>query len=178
MRHHHTTDRAGATFGPSPSVLSTGTTVEQEFTPVEDLILDTLAARFRLGEMAWTFDARLTPTLEALAARGLVDVVGVPVGSAVRARLTVAGRAATMDETYVCANDRPDIDNPAEADDLDDLTIVRCAGGVAWQKLVTIEGSRWFSTISGAGQGFGPFSSDELIARRGRITVMSDPPQG
>ncbi len=159
--------------GPDASVQRSGTTTEAEFTPVEELVLDTLAARLRLGEAVWTFDVRLEATLESLAARRLIDVVGVPVGPTVRARLTTAGMAVTMDETYASPIERPDVDSSVEAEDLADLTIVRCAGGVAWQKLMTIDGPRWFSTIPDSSHG--PFTSAELVARRGPVTVVSVP---
>lgn len=144
-----------------------------ELTPVEELVLDTLAARFRLGEARWTFDARLAPSLDSLVARGFIDVVGEPVGGTVLAGLTAAGRAVAMDETYMCATDSPCLDTAAEVDALADMAIVRGRDGVAWQKLLTVEGGRWFSSI--ADHANGPLTSGELVAFRGPVTVVSVP---
>jgi len=42
------------------------------FTPTEELILEVLQARIRLGEDIWTFDSRLGPSVAKLEAKGLV----------------------------------------------------------------------------------------------------------
>jgi hypothetical protein len=55
--------------------------------PTEDLILEVLAARHRLGEPWWTFEPTHRRALERLRLRGLVDVV-----NDTRANLTDTGR--------------------------------------------------------------------------------------
>jgi hypothetical protein len=42
------------------------------FTPTEELILETLAARYRLGELVWTFSSRHNAALDKLAAKKLI----------------------------------------------------------------------------------------------------------
>lgn len=174
MRDNDTIHRTRPAFGPAVSAEPIGGIVAQELSPVEELVLDTLTARLRLGEAAWTFDVRLAPVLADLASRGLVDVQDV-LGPTVLAGLTAAGRAVAMDETYAVPRARDAIGEAGELDALDDLTVVRCADGVAWQKHLTIEGSRWFSTIPGPDSSFGPCSSRELLARRGEVEVVSLP---
>lgn len=174
MRDNDTIHRTRPALVPALSEGTAGGVVEQELSPVEELVLDTLAARLRLGEAAWTVDVRLAPVLADLASRGLVDVQDV-LGPTVLASLTAAGRATAMDETYAVPQVRGAIGDAGELDALGDLTVVRCADGVAWQKHLTIEGSRWFSTIPGADRSFGPFTSRELLERRGEVEVVSLP---
>lgn len=59
--------------------------------PTRELILDTLAARWRLGENLWTFDSRLKPQLDWLAEQGLVWTMHGIVEKTLRAGLTDAG---------------------------------------------------------------------------------------
>lgn len=62
-----------------------------KLTPTQDLLLEVLVARYRLGEHYWTFDSRHKKMLEALASLGLVTVMHGIVEHTVRASLTVAG---------------------------------------------------------------------------------------
>jgi hypothetical protein len=64
--------------------------------PTQLLILETLAARTRLGHHRWPFDARLRQQLVALHGLGLVQI-----WNDVEAELTDAGRAAVMVGDYV-----------------------------------------------------------------------------
>ena len=71
--------------------------------PVQYLIMETLAARYRLGEADWTFPTHaVTRTrLNALSAKGLIGwKYGVDPHS-VLAWLTDTGRAAVLRPTYV-----------------------------------------------------------------------------
>lgn len=80
------------------------TTVEQEeiiLTPSEDLALEVLAARYRLGENLWTFEARHKKTLDKLAARGYVSVIHGIVEKTVRASLTEQGKRASISDSYL-----------------------------------------------------------------------------
>jgi hypothetical protein len=64
------------------------------------MVLDVLAARWRLGEHAWTFPAKLRPALRALEDRHLVWwKVGVEEGTCL-AVLTEKGRALVLLESY------------------------------------------------------------------------------
>ena len=70
-------------------------------TPTEDLCLEVLAARHRLGEIWWTFDTRHHAALKRLESRGLVSVMHGIIEKTIRARLTDAGRDETLSTSYV-----------------------------------------------------------------------------
>lgn len=74
--------------------------------PTQYLIMEVLAARWRLGERMWTFPDRLRPALNALQKRGLLWWRSAPTQHDVQAYLTDAGRAAAMSDTYVIPADR------------------------------------------------------------------------
>lgn len=69
-------------------------------TPTEDLILEVLAARYRLGENVWTFDKRHKSSLDKLQSRGLVTVMHGIVENTCRASLTEEGKAEHLSPTY------------------------------------------------------------------------------
>ncbi|MFI7073469.1 hypothetical protein [Micromonospora sediminicola] len=78
----------------------------EDLPPTQYLILEVLAARYRLGEVLWTFPARLRPNMDQLADRGLIGwKSGVEYGT-VRAWLTDAGKAASLSPTYVPPNEQ------------------------------------------------------------------------
>ena len=60
-----------------------------KLTPTQDLIMDQMAARTRLGEPFWPFDRRLGKALAGLSEQGLVTVSTA--GPNLRVRLTKAG---------------------------------------------------------------------------------------
>lgn len=69
--------------------------------PAELLILEVLAARYRLGEKVWTFDTIYEETIYSLAEKGLV---GEEHGITPRARLvwlTDEGKKMVLNPTYV-----------------------------------------------------------------------------
>jgi hypothetical protein len=70
-------------------------------TPSEELALDLLAARFRLGETVWTFRARQAPVLRRLEARGLIFTMHGITDGTLRASLTDAGKAHELSEAYI-----------------------------------------------------------------------------
>lgn len=73
-----------------------------KLTPTQDLLLEVLVARYRLGEHFWTFDSRHKKMLEALASLGFVTVMHGLVENTVRASLTVAGiKAFASNSKYV-----------------------------------------------------------------------------
>ncbi|GGM52651.1 hypothetical protein ACFFX1_55430 [Dactylosporangium sucinum] len=68
--------------------------------PTQYLILEILAARYRLGEHTWSFPSRLGAAGEALAALGLIVWTSHPAPDARRAWLTDAGKAAMLTGDY------------------------------------------------------------------------------
>jgi len=71
-----------------------------EFTPTEDLVLEVLIARSRLGESLWTFSSSATKPLRSLEAKGLVQVMHGVVERSVRASLTAEGKKRFMALPY------------------------------------------------------------------------------
>ena len=71
-----------------------------ELPPTQYLVLEVLAARYRLGEKTWSFPTSLERALMALQSAGLVDTFGSTRPKTLRARLTDKGIAASMDMTY------------------------------------------------------------------------------
>jgi hypothetical protein len=69
--------------------------------PTQYMVLDVLAARYRLGEKIWTFPSRLSPAITALEQAGLVFGMHGIVGGTIRAGLTGAGRDAVLYPDYV-----------------------------------------------------------------------------
>lgn len=63
-----------------------------KLTPAEDLVLNVLAARWRVGEHLWTFDSNQKRWLDSLADKGLVNVMHGMVENTVRASLTEKGK--------------------------------------------------------------------------------------
>lgn len=64
--------------------------------PTQQLVLEVLAARYRLGEHTWSFPSRLNAAGEALAQRGLIAWVSHPAPYTRRAWLTDVGKAAAL----------------------------------------------------------------------------------
>lgn len=75
-----------------------------DLTPTQQLILDGLAARHRLGERVWPFSTRLRPALDALESAGLITLMHGNVERTVRASLTEAGQAAVLAPGYTPPN--------------------------------------------------------------------------
>lgn len=61
---------------------------QPDLTPTEELIIDVLVARFRLGDTLWTFDLRNAAALRRLESRGLINRMGGIVENTERAWLT------------------------------------------------------------------------------------------
>ena len=72
-----------------------------ELTPTQDLILEVLAARHRLGEPHWPFERRHRKALDALTNRGLISYESDVMPGLYRARLTHQGRSEALSATYV-----------------------------------------------------------------------------
>lgn len=62
--------------------------------PTEYLVMEVLAARWRLGEPSWPFPSNLRPTLESLRAKYLIDYWRHTVEGAWGAAFTDEGRRA------------------------------------------------------------------------------------
>ena len=69
-------------------------------TPTQDLVMEVLAARYRLGEECWTFPANRRPAVQYLAEKGLVTWKEGIVERTVLVWLTEAGRARYVTEGY------------------------------------------------------------------------------
>jgi hypothetical protein len=72
-----------------------------ELPPTQYLILEVLAARWRLGERLWTFPTSCRPAAAKLAELGLTNWRSGPAAHTIQVWLTEAGRAASLSETYV-----------------------------------------------------------------------------
>jgi hypothetical protein len=75
-----------------------------KLTPTQDLLLGVLAARYRCGELLWTFESRHKKTIRELAQLGLVMEASGVTENTVRAALTDAGRAIYLIDTYEIPN--------------------------------------------------------------------------
>lgn len=67
--------------------------------PTQYLVLEVLAARYRLGEPYWTFPRSLRPVLDALRDKGLIWWRHSPTPE-LQAYLTDAGKAEALSDTY------------------------------------------------------------------------------
>lgn len=72
-----------------------------DLAPTQDLILEVLAARHRLGEPHWPFERRHRKALDALTDRGLISYESDVMPGLYRARLTNQGRSEALSATYV-----------------------------------------------------------------------------
>lgn len=69
-------------------------------TPSEELMLEVLAARYRLGEVCWTFGSNHSRTAKRLETAGLVFWKFGIVEKTIRVWLTEDGKKAAMDPAY------------------------------------------------------------------------------
>lgn len=76
--------------------------IESELMPTEELLLELLAARHRLGEAFWHVHARpaVVRAAKALEKLGFIGMQGGQVEKHFRAWLTDRGRELVMDEEY------------------------------------------------------------------------------
>ena len=77
--------------------------------PAQELLLDVLVARERLGESLWTFDRRQAKPLAELERRGLVTVMHGIVEKTVRASLTDVARKILFHPAYDAGALTPEI---------------------------------------------------------------------
>lgn len=69
--------------------------------PLQYLILDVLAARYRTGEHLWTFPTSARPAIRALVELGLVEEMHGITPKTIRASLTAAGKVAVLKDGWV-----------------------------------------------------------------------------
>lgn len=81
-------------------------TEKLKLTPTQELILDVLAARFRTGEILWTFGSRSRKAAEGLRDLGLVALMHGVVERTYRASLTKAGQDLVIAAEYTSPLDR------------------------------------------------------------------------
>lgn len=96
---------------PVPATPGTSPTADERIDvdalpPTQYLMLDVLAARWRVGERLWTFPSGLTQVARALDRLGLVAWKSSTVQGTIMVWLTEAGRDAVLDPNYVLPGDR------------------------------------------------------------------------
>lgn len=97
-----------------------------DLTPAQQLIVEVLSARHRLGETIWPFDSRLKKQLAALEQFGWVYLASGQVENTIRARLTEAAkRKVFLTSTYVSPLEQENIEL---AQDVEALTRLRSRG--------------------------------------------------
>jgi hypothetical protein len=93
--------------GPSLSKIISDEQRMQEFsllTPLQQMILEVLASRYRLGHEVWTFTNsrnQLARQFKALRERGYIETMPGVVSYTIRAMLTTKGKDLVLDPTYV-----------------------------------------------------------------------------
>ncbi len=75
-------------------------TANDHLPPTQHLVMDVLAARYRLGERLWPFPVSVGPALRALERAGLIVVMHGVAERTLRARLTETGEREALSATY------------------------------------------------------------------------------
>lgn len=75
--------------------------IEDDLTPTEALVMEVLAARFRLGETSWPMPDRVKPALKGLAAKGLLSFQSDIMPRYQRATMTEEGKKIFMRPGYI-----------------------------------------------------------------------------
>lgn len=78
----------------------------EALSPTQELVLEVLAARYRLGETLWPFTTKLTPSVRTLEALGLVWWKSGVVERTIQVGLTDAGVKEMLGLTYVSPLDK------------------------------------------------------------------------
>ena len=97
-------------------------------TPTQELVLDVLAARHRLGEQEWPFDTRHRKAIEGLAATGQVTTRRGNVENTILVSLTDVAVTELMDSDYYPTGFRQQAENIAAF--LDGLGVESSAGRI------------------------------------------------
>lgn len=92
---------------------------EVELTPMENLVVEVLVARYRLGEKVWSFDPSVGKSVATLAKKGYVRQLSRKRGNLLSVALTDEAVALNLSYDYV-----PSIaaDNPALATAFESVT--------------------------------------------------------
>lgn len=72
----------------------------------QDLVMEVLAARHRLGERMWPFSTKAGPALKALEDRGLIGYKSGIVERTYNVWLTDAGKNEYLDASYIPPHQR------------------------------------------------------------------------
>lgn len=75
--------------------------MKDTLTPIQELMLEVLAARYRLGEERWTFNRRFFAAANALGTMRLVEWKHGIVEKTILVWLTPAGKKLMLSDTYV-----------------------------------------------------------------------------
>lgn len=89
---------------PSNAVSEDERTVEfATLSPMQQLVMEVLASRYRLGHEIWTFtnSNALAKAFKALRERGYIETMSGVIQHTVRAMLTAKGRDLVLDPYYV-----------------------------------------------------------------------------
>lgn len=113
-------------------------------TPTQDLILELLAARYRLGEQAWTFDSRHSGVADQLGALGLVWWKRSVVEKTILIGLTEKGRAEALGDDYVSPVKKLQAECDARGLEIENLRRNEKAAAF-WDQIVTTvcRGAAW-----------------------------------
>lgn len=82
-----------------------------KLTAPQDLMVDLLVARTRLGEPFWPISTKLTRTYTELSAKGYVEVLHGHVSGTVRLSLTATARKELIDDSNYRSNNETAIAN-------------------------------------------------------------------
>lgn len=69
--------------------------------PTQYLVIETLAARWRLGEVCWTFPNMVRPALRGLQEAGLIAYKDASIEGCQLAWFTEKGKEAALDDSYI-----------------------------------------------------------------------------
>jgi hypothetical protein len=94
-----------------------------EFTPTEELILDILVARYRLGDTLWTFESRNMAALRKLEARGLIETTSGVTENTIRASLT---DAALIEDGVSWFSVGTTMNHLPDTEEVDDMWTKKC----------------------------------------------------
>ena len=73
---------------------------EVSLTPTEELVVEALTARYRLGELLWPFSARVGKALKGLADKGIIAYQSAPVENYYNVWFTDEGKKRYLSYNY------------------------------------------------------------------------------
>lgn len=131
-----------------------------ELPPSQYLVMEVLAARYRLGEPHWPFLNRMRGTLSALEEKQLIIAWPDGTGAAMQAKLTPAGeKAMRLDKPYRLA---PSLRNLTVATDRDGVVWLRQADGErGWMRARVVLAEDTLTEGEAEERGIRPFPTPE-----------------